>query len=328
MKVLVTGSAGFIGGHLVRALADRGYSVVATDLGGSGGPGEAPSFRPCDITDKEGLNRLFAESQPEALIHLAARTDLLGETIEDYAANTVGVENLIDAIRNTRTVRRAVFTSSQLVCRVGYVPQHDQDYQPNTIYGQSKVLTEQIVRGTNGGGAEWCLVRPTTVWGPGMNKHYQSFFRLIRQGRYFHVGRRPLYKTYGYVGNVVEQYIRLLEAPSGSLREVFYVADYEPLALREWADALQREFGVKPIRTVSEPLARALARTGDLLNAVGVRRFPFNSFRLNNILTEYRYDMSPTRAVCGEMTHTFEEGVRETAAWFSAVDSQSSSNGK
>jgi GlcNAc-P-P-Und epimerase len=99
------------------------------------------------------------------------------------------------------------------------------------------------------------------------------------------------------------------------------------LSLREWADALQREFGCKPIPTLSEPMARALAKTGDLFNVAGIQRFPFNSFRLNNILTEYQYDMSPTEAVCGNMSYTFERGVKETASWFMKIDGAGSESG-
>jgi hypothetical protein len=98
------------------------------------------------------------------------------------------------------------------------------------------------------------------------------------------------------------------------------VADYQPLALREWANAFQREFGCKPIPTVPEPLAKTLAKAGDLFNSIGYQSFPFNSFRLNNILTEYQYDMSATEAVCGQMRYTIDEGVRATAQWFLNID--------
>ena len=61
--------------------------------------------------------------------------------IQGYAANIQGVENLVAAIRQTPSLSLCIFTSTQLVCRVGYVPKDDQDYQPNTLYGESKVLT-------------------------------------------------------------------------------------------------------------------------------------------------------------------------------------------
>jgi nucleoside-diphosphate-sugar epimerase len=85
--------------------------------------------------------------------------------------------------------------------------------------------------------------------------------------------------------------------------------------LRDYANLLADELGVKHAITVPLPCAKVIALCGDLLNACGLR-FPYNSFRLNNIRTEYTFDMSKTRAVCGDLPRTFEEGVRETARWY------------
>ena len=241
MKVLVTGSSGFLARHLVNLLLLQGFTVLGVDILPPTEGSARFAFEICDITERAPLASVVADFAPQMVLHLAARTDLDGQRIEDYATNTVGVENLVSIIRETPSIKRCIFTSSQLVCEIGYVPIHDQDYRPNTLYGESKVVTEKIVRQSDGGGIEWCLVRPTTVWGPGMNEHYQSFFKLIKAGRYFHVGQDPLYKSYGYVGNVVHQYLRLLEAPASQInRKVFYAADYQPLSLREWANAFQR----------------------------------------------------------------------------------------
>src|SRR5690606_18593907 len=113
---------------------------------------------------------------PAAVLHLAARTDLdETTTIAGYAANTEGVSNLLAAVGATPSIARVVCTSSQLVCRMGYQPTHDGDYQPTTIYGHSKVETERRWKAGDGAGRTWCLVRPTTIWGPGMNPHYLTF---------------------------------------------------------------------------------------------------------------------------------------------------------
>jgi 3-beta hydroxysteroid dehydrogenase/isomerase family. len=239
-----------------------------------------------------------------------------GQAMPDYAANGEGVRNLVNAAAGTPSVSRGIYTSSQLVCRVGYVPKDDHEYCPNTLYGESKVLTEKIVRKYDGGGKEWCLVRPTTVWGTGMRPHYQRLFKMIRQGRYFHIGRRPLSKSYSYVGNIIYQYQKLLEAPVELIhRNTFYLADYEPISLRAWLDAFQRELGARPIHTLPESLAKVLAIIGDGINILGVKSFPFNSFRLNNILTEYQFNLAATEAVCGTLPYNMEQGVKETASW-------------
>ncbi len=319
--VLVTGSAGFIGSHLVKQLLRQGYSVVG--LGDKAPPAGAPQypFEICNLLDAERLSTVLASHAPSLIVHLAARTDL-DETrrLERYAANIEGVENLVAAIQRTPSVRRCIYTSTQLVCRMGYVPAHDEDYQPTTLYGQSKVQTERIVRDLDGGGVVWCIVRPTTIWGPGVREHYRRFLRMIDRGLYFYVGRRPLYKSYGYVGNTAFQYVKLLEAPSERIhRRTFYLADYEPIRLRDWTNAFQRALGAPPIRGCPEWVARFAARVGDLIAAVGFSGFPFTSFRLNNVLTEYRFDTDALREICGPLPFTMAQGVEETVRWLRSV---------
>jgi len=316
MRVLVTGSSGFIGTHLVSELMKHGHEVVGADIREPEKYPAGLSFELCNILDGAGLRSVLDRQAPEAIVHLAAATGIDGRHVSEYATNVKGVENLVAAIRETPSVRRGVFTSSQLVCKVGYVPSHDVDYCPDTAYGKSKVLTEQIVRASDGGGIEWTLTRPITIWGPGMNAHYQRFFKLIMKRLYFHVGSRPLYKSYGYVGNVAHEYRTLLDAPMEQVhRETFYLADYEALSLRDWSDRFQAALGAKPILTLPEPVAQLAAKAGDVINALGLRSFPFNSFRLNNILTEYRFDLVKTQQVCGELPYTLDEGVSETVDW-------------
>ena len=203
-RVLVTGQAGFIGRHLVRALLAEGRQVAGLDKRASGLSDRGYQEFVCDLLDAGATRRAVTGFAPDAVLHLAARTDL-DETrdIGGYAANMRGVRHLLDAIDATPSVVRAVCTSSQLVCRIGYQPTSDEDYAPSTLYGESKVETERIWRGADGAGREWALVRPTTIWGPGMNPHYLRFFRMVRDGRYFHVGRGPTRKSYGYVRNTV-----------------------------------------------------------------------------------------------------------------------------
>lgn len=316
-RVLVTGSSGFIGSHLVEALAERGHSVAGLDH--SIPPRELPldGFHQVDLRDREGVMRAVESVAPTTLLHLGARADLDEKNdLSGYDANIGGVRNLLDAMAAVGTVTRAICTSTQLVCRVGYVPRDDHDYCPTTLYGRSKVRTEEIWREADGAGTEWCITRPTTIWGPGMNPHYLTFFRMVRDGRYFHVGKGDWKKSYGYIGNTVHQYLKLLGAPREEIQgRVFYLADYEPLSLGEWAEKFRIALGGPPIRRIPLALARTGAAVGDLANAVGMRRFPLNSFRLKNVITEYQFDLSATRRVCGALPFTLDDGVGETARW-------------
>jgi len=317
-KILVSGSSGFIGKHLIDVLLKQGNIVLGIDRSSS--PREKAKnyfFKKCDILDKQKLIQIFVDFEPDMLIHLAARTDLDEKNnLQGYATNIEGVDNIIEAIKKTKSLKKAIFTSTQLVCEIGYIPKDEHDYQPNTLYGASKVAGEKIVREKDGGAVEWCIVRPTTVWGPGMSDHYKNFFKLICNGKYFHVGDKALYKSYGYVGNVVYQYLKILEAPDSQIHhKVFYLADYSPISLREWAEAFQKELGARRIKSCPVAIAMILAKIGDAINFIGFRNFPFNSFRINNILSEYQLDISNTEKICGPLPYTKDQGVKETVAW-------------
>lgn len=327
-KILVTGSSGFIGRWVVRRLIEEQCKVVGIDMVAPAEPEHLADFVLCDIRDGEALARHVRHAAPDAIIHLAARTDLMEtRNLQGYAANIDGVRHLVEAVRQTPSVRRVVYASSQLVCRVGYVPLRDDDYCPDTLYGQSKVLTEQIVHETDGGGVEWCIARPTTAWGPYMSPHYQRMLRYIRRGRYFHSGPGSLFKSYVYVGNIAYQFARLVDADAARVHgRTFYLSDYQPTSLRDYTSSLAKYLGARPIPTLPLPLARLLARLGDGLNFCGFKRFPFNSFRLRNIRTEYVFDVSETEAVCGPLPYDWEGGIAETARWFLAQERSASSD--
>jgi GlcNAc-P-P-Und epimerase len=320
VRVLVTGSSGFIGTHLTAALVAAGYDVHGLD---TRAPASPPSWthHQCDLLDGRALAAVVTALAPSVLVHLAARTDL-GEKrhLSGYAANTDGVENLLRAVAATPAIDRCIITSTQLVCRVGYTPAHPLDFAPSTLYGTSKVRTERIWRDANGVDRTWCITRPTTIWGAGMNPHYLTFFRMLRDGRYFHVGDGAVRKAYGYVGNTVHQYLRLIGAPAGDVQgSTFYLSDYQPVRLDEWAECFRVALGGPPIRRIPRLVARTAALAGDALNAIGVSSFPFNSFRLNNVLTETIVPLENTSRVCGPLPYSMEAGVGETAAWLHGV---------
>jgi len=317
VKIIVTGSAGFIGRHLTRHLADLGHQVWGLDRHDPPVYDQRVEPLPLDLLDRDGLVAAFRRIGPAGLIHLAAEVLTDATDLSGYPSNIEGVENLLEAVRSTAELKRAVYTSSQLVCKVGHVPQSDTEYCPDTVYGRSKVLTEQLVRAQDGGGVEWCLARPTTIWGPHQNPHYYRLFELILAGRYFHVGHRKRFKSYGYIDNCVHQYERLLTTPAAGIQgRALYLADYEPLALQEWTAGLAAVLGAPKIHTLPVAVARPLAWCGDLLNLVGWRSFPFNSFRLRNVLTEYIFDLEPTRQVCGALPRSLDEGLQATGEWY------------
>jgi nucleoside-diphosphate-sugar epimerase len=307
-----------MGGHLMKSLASDGYEALGIDIRPPrSGAMLGWSFAECDLLDAMKLRSTVSDFAPDVVVHLAARTDLDGENVAAYSANVEGTRNLVAAVAAAPTVRRVLVASSQLVCRVGYVPRSDTDYCPVNPYGESKVLVENIVRENMPKTITWCLLRPTTIWGEGMSTHYQRFLGHLQAGRYFHLGKGPLFKSYGYIGNTVFQIMKFMNTESERIQgKTFYVSDYERLSLTKWIDQLAEALGSAPPRSVPVVVARILGVGGDILNGMGLKTFPLNSFRVRNILTEYTFDMTETEKICGALPFTIAEGVSRTARWF------------
>ena len=195
------------------------------------------SWQHCDILDFDHLREIFMVFQPSHVVHLAARATTEGKSIDDYLDNTKGTSNVLEAARNISSMNRIIITSSQHVRKPGSgFPQHDQDFNPHGLYGESKVITEQLTRQASLS-CIWTIIRPTTVWGP-YHPHLQAgLWNLMSKGLYVHPKNDLVMRSYGYVKNVVWAIEKLLNAPASAInKRVFYVGD-EPIKQIEWINA-------------------------------------------------------------------------------------------
>ncbi len=321
MRVLVTGGSGFIGTNYIELLRANGCAEFV-NLSNAAPRNHAHSqfWQECDLLDASRLQRVVRDFRPTHVVHLAARCGLTETTLTAYAVNMDGTENLLNSLEKCPSVERVIFTSSMLVCRVGYIPRHDTDYQATTLYGQSKVRMEQIIRSRNNLPYCWMIVRPISIWGLWCEEPYKNFFKAIGEGWYFHVGHGHYRKSLGYVENTAYQIHKLLKGPVAKVdRKTFYLADDPPTDLHEFANTVKEALGARAIPCIPIGLIKVAAKVGDLLKVIGWRSVPMNSFRLNNILTEYVFDLAPIMEIVGPLPYELKTGVERTAKWVREV---------
>lgn len=316
MKLLVTGGSGFIGTNLVAEFASRVDQLLNLDIQSPLDPAQNAFWRVSDILHRTQLAEAFAEFQPDWVIHLAARADCDENTTveQGYRVNTDGTQNVLDAIKATPSVKKVIITSSQFVCGPGPLPKSDEDYFPATVYGQSKVITEQLTRQANPDCC-WTIVRPTNIWGPWHLRYRREFWRIVERGLYVHPGRQPVIRCYGYVRNVIEQMRRILELPTKSAcGKTLYLGD-PPADLIKWVEGFSRALTGRRVRIVPRALMRTLALLGDIPTAITGRPFYINSSRYRSMITNYETPMESTFELLGENFCTLEQGVDETVKW-------------
>jgi nucleoside-diphosphate-sugar epimerase len=324
MRIVIIGASGFIGTNAIEAFTRWGHEVLNFDFQPPLNPEQRPFWRRVDIMDAEGLRQTLGEAQPDAVIHLAARTDCDENTTVEasYRQNTDGAENLLNAVKASPSVQRLIMTSSQFVCGPGYQPKHDEDFRPATVYGQSKVITEKKTRAA-GLKCIWTLVRPTNIWGPWHQRYQREFWRVVSKGLYVHPGGEPVVRCYGYVGNVLHQMCRILELPRAIVHEqVFYLGD-PPGDISGWVNGFSQALRGRPARIVPRFVLRSLGLVGDAISRLIGRPFLITSSRYRSMTSDYLVDMEKTFRVLGPPPISLEQGIAETVKWYRSTIARS-----
>jgi UDP-glucose 4-epimerase len=152
MNILVTGGAGYIGSHVLKALLKEGHQVVTFD-NLQKGHREAVTggiFIEGDLADQKLLNQVMQENEIEGVIHLAADS-LVGESMENpakyYRNNFANGINLLEAMVENN-VKNIVFSSTAAVYgEPDQIPiKEDNQTEPTNTYGESKLFFEKALK--------------------------------------------------------------------------------------------------------------------------------------------------------------------------------------
>ena len=160
MKILVTGTAGFIGSHLAHRLLDRGDEVIGVDNVNDyydvnlkearlarllNKPGFTEVRQ--DVADREAMEAVFREHKPERVVHLAAQAGVRYSLENPHAyvdANLVGFMNILEGCRHNE-VKHLVYASSSSVYGANETMPfsvHDNVDHPLSLYAASKKANE------------------------------------------------------------------------------------------------------------------------------------------------------------------------------------------
>ena len=283
MRVLVTGSAGFIGSNVAKALLKRGDEVIGVDnlndyydislkedrlvpLNVQSGYTDIRA----DLADRERIDAIFKEYKPEKVVHLAAQAGVRYSLKNPHAygdSNLVGMLNILEGCRNYE-IKHLVYASSSSVYgankKMPFSVQHNVDH-PVSLYAATKKANELMAHSyshlykipTTG-------LRFFTVYGPmgRPDMAYFSFTQKILKKEpidVFNFGKCR--RDFTYIDDIVEGVIRTLdktaeanpdwsgESPDASCSyapyKIYNIGNNEPVELLRFIEVIEECLGMK-----------------------------------------------------------------------------------
>lgn len=318
MKVLVTGASGMLGRETAQALTARGDDVTVLQRRPSGlGLREVLA----DVADRDAVSA--AVRGHDAVVHLAAKVNVVGRWAEYERVNVQGTAAVVDAARRAG-VTRLVHVSSPSVAHAGssLVGAPAEAADPGRArghYARSKAVAERLALEADGSAIAVLAVRPHLVWGPGDTQLIGRLLDRAHSGRLPVIGSGAALIDTTYVTNAVDALVAAVDHCDTAHGEALVVSNGEPRPVAELLADICRAVGAPPPgRRVPVSAAAVL---GTAIDAVWAARLalpllgepgepPLTRFLVEQLSTAHWFDQRRTReALHWAPRVTLDEGL-------------------
>jgi nucleoside-diphosphate-sugar epimerase len=322
---LVTGAGGFIGSHLIRYLAGRGWSVRAIDVRPAAGAFDGNiQYRVCDIRDESVFSE--AVGGVDYVFNLASvHLDVHARFEHFQSVNVHALERVVELSAGAR-LRRFIHVSSVGVYGHVAAPpaKEDAPLHPENDYERTKAAGEEAARAAaSRSGVDLVIVRPSWVYGAGCPRT-AKLLRSLRKGRFVYLGRGDNLRHPLYIDDFLEGVERAALGHPGIAGRTFNLAGPRWMTVREMVSQFAAASGVRP-PTLHAPrwIGMTLGWAAEQVSAVTGTEPPISRRTLAFFDNNNAFDISAARGAFGFDPRTeLPGGVRRAIAAEPYPDSQ------
>lgn len=268
MKILVTGTAGFIGFHLAKRLLSMGHEVFGVDNFNDYYSVQLKrdrhaqletekkyQWKVCDLTDLSGLQEAMKQFQPDCVVNLAAQAGVRYSITNPHVyqkSNLEGFLNILECCRHAPNMPRLVYASSSSVYGGNKVMPFSEDQavdNPISLYAATKKANELMAHSySHLYGMQTVGLRFFTVYGPWGRPDMAMwlFADAMLKGKPIQVfNQGNMYRDFTYIDDIVAGIIGCITSNNLSNYEVFNIGNHRSEKLMDMIGLIAEELGVK-----------------------------------------------------------------------------------
>lgn len=297
MKIIITGTSGFVGQNLMPYLKDQGMDIFPLSLRGN-------------------WQRQMPQDA-DAIIHLAGKAHDVKNTSEAdeyFKINTVLTKALFDLFLQGRARDFFYFSSVKAAAdNVKDVLYEDVAPTPATPYGQSKQQAEAyLLAQPLPAGKRLFIIRPCMIHGPGNKGNLNLLYKFVTKGIPYPLAAFKNQRSYLSIANLNFVVKTILERPSVS-SGIYNLADDDVVSTNELVTIIGKVLGRKQrLMAIPRGLLTTMARIGDVLH------LPVNSEKLKKLTENYVVSNEKIKRALGiqKLPVSAEEGLKRTIESF------------
>ncbi len=322
MNILITGSNGYVGSHLMYFLEEKKCQVYGIDKSTDCNIKSHPKTLIGDIRNKEDLGK-FSDKNIDIIIHCAADKHDFGVTAESYFSNNEYGTQILSEFAVDHKITNIIYFSTVSV--YGHQPQpcdETAEYLSNTIYGDSKLAGEKVLWKWQQADPQRALItlRPSVIYG----KHnFANMYNLINQMHkfpWFMVGNGDYIKSMIALKNMIDVTWFMLDKFTPGIQN-YNCIDKPYLSVRQLMTIISENPGFKmPLIIIPLKMAIAIGKIFDLFSKLLNKDLPINSDRMKKFGTATDYRAEKIRESGYVQQYTIKDIFRETCQWYLEIN--------